>query len=99
MIGLLVKPEQSKGTQGYIRHHAGEGGAGKGGWELQLLQATSENEIDAAFTTLAELRAGALIIDTDLFFFGRQNKIRALAARHSVPAMYFIGANSSLPAD
>ena len=86
LIGLLVNPSNpsTQGISGTMQEVARAKGV-----ELQLLQATSENEIDAAFTTLAELRAGALIIDTDLFFFGRLKQIRALAARHSVPAMYY----------
>jgi putative tryptophan/tyrosine transport system substrate-binding protein len=86
LIGLLVNPSNPS-TQG-ISSTMQEVAQAKG-VELHLLKATSENEIEAAFTTLAELRAGALIIDTDLFFFGRLEQIGALAARHSVPAIYY----------
>jgi putative ABC transport system substrate-binding protein len=53
------------------------------------VKASSESEIDAAFATLVELRAGALAVDTDLLFFGRREPFCALAARHSVPAIYY----------
>jgi putative ABC transport system substrate-binding protein len=59
------------------------------GVQLRIVNATSEGEIDAAFATLAELQARALVIDTDLFFFGQRAQIGALAARHSVPAIYY----------
>jgi putative tryptophan/tyrosine transport system substrate-binding protein len=59
------------------------------GVQLRIVNATSESEIDAAFATLAELQARALIIDTDLFFFGQRAQIGALAARHSLPAVYY----------
>lgn len=57
--------------------------------QLRIVNATSESEIDAAFASLAELQARALIIDTDLFLFGQRAQIGALAARHSVPAIYY----------
>jgi putative tryptophan/tyrosine transport system substrate-binding protein len=53
------------------------------------VKASSESEIDAAFATLIELQARALVIDTDLLFFGRREQLGALAARHSVPAIYY----------
>jgi putative tryptophan/tyrosine transport system substrate-binding protein len=59
------------------------------GVQLHILNATSESEIDAAFATLVELQASALIIDQDLLFFSRREQIGALAARHSVPAIYY----------
>ena len=42
----------------------------------------------AAFATLVEQRAGALIVSTDPYLFGRRNQIIALAARYSLPTIY-----------
>jgi putative ABC transport system substrate-binding protein len=58
------------------------------GLQLRLLSAANEQEIDAAFATLAQLRPGALLVDADLFFNARREQIVALAARHAVPAIY-----------
>jgi len=58
------------------------------GLELSVLNASSEREIDAAFATLAERRAGALLVASDPFFFARREQIAALAARHAVPALH-----------
>jgi ABC-type uncharacterized transport system substrate-binding protein len=58
------------------------------GVQLPILKAGSEPEIDAAFTTLVQLHAGALVVGADPFFFTRRNQFVTLAARHAVPAIY-----------
>ena len=56
--------------------------------ELHVLHASSEREIDTAFTTLVQLRAGALVIGTDALFNSRSEQLAGLALRHAVPAIY-----------
>ena len=58
------------------------------GLQLHVLNAHTEQEIDAAFATLVKLRAGALLVDSDPFFNGQRDQFVALAARHAVPAIY-----------
>jgi ABC-type uncharacterized transport system substrate-binding protein len=58
------------------------------GLELHVLHASSEREIDAAFATLVQLRAGALVIGADALFNSRSEQLAALALRHAVPAVY-----------
>ena len=58
------------------------------GLQLHVLDASTEGEIDAAFETLIELRAGALLVSTDAFLTNQRAQIVALAARHAVPAIY-----------
>jgi ABC-type uncharacterized transport system substrate-binding protein len=58
------------------------------GLQLHVLPASTASEIDAAFGTLVELRAGALVVSVDPFFTNRRNQITALAARRAVPAIY-----------
>jgi putative tryptophan/tyrosine transport system substrate-binding protein len=58
------------------------------GFQLHILSASTASEIDAAFATLAEIRAGALIVSADPFFTNRKDQIVALAARHAIPATY-----------
>ncbi len=58
------------------------------GLELHVLNASTESEIDKAFRTLVELRAGALIVSVDPFLTNHRAQIVALAARHAVPAIY-----------
>ena len=61
-----------------------------------LLSAANEQEIEAAFATFVQLRPGALLVDSDLFFNTRREQIVALAARYKVPAIYEC-ANTSPP--
>jgi putative ABC transport system substrate-binding protein len=58
------------------------------GLELNVLNASTESEIDKAFRTLVELRADALIVSVDPFLTNHRAQIVALAARHAVPAIY-----------
>ena len=59
------------------------------GQRLITLRATSEREIDAAFATLVERRAGALLVTSSPFFVTQMHYLITLAARHSLPAMWF----------
>jgi putative tryptophan/tyrosine transport system substrate-binding protein len=47
--------------------------------QLPILNAATEDEIDAAFASLVQLQAGALIVGTDPFFSSRREKLVALA--------------------
>jgi putative ABC transport system substrate-binding protein len=58
------------------------------GVDLVVLNASSTSELEAAFLTLVQRRAGALLIGGDIFFISRTDQLVALAARHAVPAMY-----------
>jgi ABC-type uncharacterized transport system substrate-binding protein len=58
------------------------------GLQIRVLQASTERDIEAAFTTLLQLRAGALMIGTDPFFNSRSDQLAALALRHAVPTIY-----------
>ena len=54
-----------------------------------LLRAVSETEIDAAFASLARAKPKALIVTSNPLFFSRREQIVALAARGSVPTIYY----------
>jgi putative tryptophan/tyrosine transport system substrate-binding protein len=58
------------------------------GLQLHVLNASTESEIDTAFSTLVELHAGALVVSVDPFLTNQRARIVALAARHAVPAIY-----------
>lgn len=59
------------------------------GLRLEVLNATNEVEIDAAFSSLLERRIGALVVGTDPLYLGFSQKVVALAAGHAIPAIYF----------
>jgi putative tryptophan/tyrosine transport system substrate-binding protein len=46
--------------------------------------------IDAAFTSLVQLHARALVVGADPFFDGRREQLVARASRHAVPAIYWM---------
>jgi putative ABC transport system substrate-binding protein len=59
------------------------------GLQIQVLNATTISEIDAAFATLARERLDALFVAPDVFFnFGRRVQIATLAARERIAAVY-----------
>jgi putative ABC transport system substrate-binding protein len=58
------------------------------GQRISLLRASSEREIDAAFETVVQQRADALLVAHDPIFLSRRGQFVALAARHKVPAIY-----------
>jgi putative tryptophan/tyrosine transport system substrate-binding protein len=59
------------------------------GVRLHVLNIASDRDIDAAFTTLLERRADALVVGSDPVFFGFSSKLVELTARHAVPAVYY----------
>ena len=85
VIGLLVNPNYS-GADEMIRETQ-EAACAKG-LQLHIVKARTEGEIDAAFATLVQLRAGALVVGNDTFFDGRREQLVALASRHAIPAIY-----------
>jgi putative ABC transport system substrate-binding protein len=66
-----------------------ESAARAAGRELRILFASSDEEIDAALSTLVGKNGASLIVGTDTFFFSRRGKIVDFANRHAIPAVYF----------
>jgi putative tryptophan/tyrosine transport system substrate-binding protein len=58
------------------------------GQQIHILNASSEQELDAAFASLAKLGVGALLVGSDPFFNSRRSYLVSLAARARVPAIY-----------
>jgi len=58
------------------------------GRQLLALNASTPSEIDAAFATMRQRRAGALFVGADPFLSSRRQQIVALVARDAIPAMY-----------
>jgi len=58
------------------------------GLQIQVLNASTSREIEAAFATLVRDRADALFVAPDAFFVSRRVQFSTLAARHGIPAAY-----------
>jgi putative ABC transport system substrate-binding protein len=56
--------------------------------QVHVVNASSEGDFSRVFATLAQLKAGALLVSSDSFLFSRRDQLVALAARHTLPAIY-----------
>jgi putative ABC transport system substrate-binding protein len=54
----------------------------------EVLTASTERDIEAAFTTMVRRQAGALVVVPDPFFTARREQLVALAARYALPTIY-----------
>jgi putative ABC transport system substrate-binding protein len=88
VIGLLVNPENPNAEP--MIKGAQEAARAKG-VELQILKATTEGEIDAAFAALVQRQAGGLVVGSDTYFGTQRDRLVALASRHSVPLVNDVG--------
>jgi ABC-type uncharacterized transport system substrate-binding protein len=82
-IALLVNPTNPSLSEPTTKNL--QAAAGTLGLQLRVLYASTEREIDAAFTTLVQLRTGALVIGVDALFVGQQ--LAELATRYAIPTM------------
>jgi putative ABC transport system substrate-binding protein len=61
-------------------------------WQIEILEASTDGQIDTAFAIFAQKRAEALLIAPGSLFLERRSQLAALALRHAVPAIYAIPA-------
>jgi putative ABC transport system substrate-binding protein len=85
VIAVLVNPDNPIADTDIAEAHAA---ARMLGLRLHVLRASSEGELDTAFTTIVQQHADALLVDGDPFFFSRRDQLAVLAARHAIPAIY-----------
>ncbi len=86
ILGLLVNPTNAIAAESEAR--TVQAAARTLGLQLHVLRASTERDFDSAFASLAQLRAGALVIGSDLFFTSRSEQLAALTVRHAVPSIY-----------
>jgi putative ABC transport system substrate-binding protein len=84
-IAVLVNPNFSD-AENQLRDV--QTAAARLGLQLVIVRANAEGDFDAAFSTLVQQRAGALLVCSSPFFNGRRGQLVILAARHAVPAIY-----------
>jgi putative tryptophan/tyrosine transport system substrate-binding protein len=85
VMGLLVNPTNP--ITGPDTREV-QDAARKLGLELHVVGASNAEEIDAAFATLVQNRAQALVINGDAVFSSRRQQLAALTVRHVLPAIY-----------
>jgi putative ABC transport system substrate-binding protein len=87
VIGFLINPGNPT-SESQIRDV--QTAARAFGVEAPTLTADSERNIDAAFESAVQQRANAVIVGADSFFASRRDQLVGLAARHALPAIYYL---------
>jgi hypothetical protein len=84
-IGYLLNPSDQMSE---IESKGALAAARALGIELRVLNASSENELDTAFSAVAKLDTRALVVSGEPFFDSQRERIVALSARHGVAGVY-----------
>ena len=85
VIGVLFNPTNPSAETQTADVRAAARSVGR---QVHVATASSENEFDAAFTSLVRQRIGGLLVAADSYFNSRREQLVALAARHALPAIY-----------
>jgi ABC-type uncharacterized transport system substrate-binding protein len=85
-IALLINPTNATNAETTVREV--EAAAPALGLRIQIFNASTSGEIDAAFAGLARDRPDALFVGPDAFFGSRRVQLTALAAHHAIPTTY-----------
>jgi ABC-type uncharacterized transport system substrate-binding protein len=86
-LAVLVSPATGVTFESTVRNTSA--GARAIGLQVQVLNADTSSEIDAAFARLARERCDALFVDSIPFFHSRRVQLVNLASRLAVPTTYF----------
>jgi putative ABC transport system substrate-binding protein len=85
IMALLVNPTNPNNAEAVSRET--QAAAHMLGLQLHVLHASTERDFDSVFASLAQLRAGALVISPDPFFFSRCEQLGVLTLRHTIPTI------------
>jgi len=87
-FAVLVNPANASATKSTLQ--AVQEAAPTVGLQIQILNASTIDEIDAAFASLARERPDALFVAPDAFFLSRRGQFATLTARERIPAAYAV---------
>jgi len=85
-VAVLVNPASVANAETTVRD--AEAAARAMRLQVQVLNAGTRQEIDAAFATFASERPDALFVSSDTFFTSRRVQLVNLATRHAIPAAF-----------
>jgi putative ABC transport system substrate-binding protein len=85
-VAVLVNPLSTAAAENTLREL--REAARINALQIQVLNASTSREIDAAFDALARERPDALFVASDAFLAGRRAQLANLAARQNIPAIY-----------
>jgi ABC-type uncharacterized transport system substrate-binding protein len=87
-VAVLVNPVNATSTETTLRNL--EPAARAMGLQIQVLNASTSREINAAFATFVRERPDALFVSLDPFLISRRVQLAQLATLHKVPATYAV---------
>jgi putative ABC transport system substrate-binding protein len=87
IMAVLINPLNNPGIVEAERRQAQEAANTLGLQMIHVLQASTERDLDDAFSTLIQRRAGGLVITADTLFSSKSVELAALAFRHAVPTI------------
>ena len=82
-IGVMIDPSTNEGV---VERRDLEAAAKAVGQQLFVIETTADRELEPAFASMVERKAGALLIGAGPFLTARQRQLAALALRHQLPA-------------
>src|SRR5262249_15444128 len=85
-VAVLVNPATTANAEATLKE--AEAAARTLGLRIQVLNASTSREIEAAFVTLGKDRPDALLVGIDPFFNSRRVQLVYLATLHRLPASY-----------
>ena len=85
-LALLINPTSPNLAEAQSRDL--QATARRRGLQLHLLRASTDQDFDTAFASMAQLGASGLVISSDSFFFSRSAQLATLAIRHAVPTIF-----------
>ena len=85
-LAVLVNPASPANAESTLRDVKGAGRAM--GLQIQVFDASTSREIDAAFATFVHERPDALFVSSDTFFTSRRVQLVNLATRHAIPTAF-----------
>jgi ABC-type uncharacterized transport system substrate-binding protein len=85
VIAFLVNASQLESVAEYPEVEAASRQVGR---KIVLVKAASEREFEPAFAAIVKACAGALVVGGSSLFTSQSGQLVALAARHSIPAIY-----------
>jgi putative ABC transport system substrate-binding protein len=87
LFAAIINP---KNADADVQSNAVRSAAHNVGWQIKVINASTENELENAFNHFADDKIGGVILTADPFFVYRREQIISAAAEHRVPAVYFL---------
>lgn len=85
LVGVLLNPTLSNAASQFEDIEKVAGALSR---PIQVFHASAAGDVDTVFASLAQLKAGGLVIGADAFLFSRRDQLVGLATRYAIPTVY-----------